>query len=105
MPDSIKEIQEAELKVKLMIENAKKSSETKISDAKLKARKMVDDAESESISETTAFLNNKDKELAQIRKKKLDEVHKAAIKIKKTNLKKEKLQKLAEHAVKEILGA
>jgi len=74
-------------------------------DAEDKARRIEDQSKEDANSLGEEILKKADHELAQLRKKRLDEVHRTAEKIRKKKLGKPTLEKLADQAIKEILGA
>ncbi|MGD0729107.1 MAG: hypothetical protein ABR981_03460 [Candidatus Micrarchaeaceae archaeon] len=102
---SVEEVQEAETSAQLVVDNAKKLKEKMLLDAEDKARRIEDQSKEDANSLGEEILKKADHELAQLRKKRLDEVHRTAEKIRKKKLGKPTLEKLADQAIKEILGA
>ncbi len=102
---SIERVQEAESRAALILENAREKKESRLSDADNKARKIIDDGNAAASAISQEMLKKAEHELDQLRKKKLDDTRKAAAKIRKTRLSKARLEKLADQAVREIMGA
>lgn len=102
---SIAKVQEAEGKAQLIIDEAKKQKEKKLHDAAEKAHNIADEAADAANALGEDILKNAEHELAELRKKKLEETHRTSSKLKKVKLSKQKLEKLADEFVKEIMGA
>ncbi len=102
---SIEEVQKAESGAQLVIEGARKRGETRLGAAEERARGIVDEAESEAISMSETILKKADAELDKLRKKRLEEAHKAADKIRRAKLGKRRMERLADDAVRKIIGA
>lgn len=102
---AINEIQAAESEAKLILEAARKERERRLIEAQEKAKDILDQATSDANELTEEILKNADKEIEQLRKKHVESAKKTADKLKKASLGKAKMDKLAEQAVKEIIGA
>lgn len=102
---SIEAVQAAESHANITLENAKKERERRLHEAEEKARKIIEDAELVSNAMTEEALKKADAELAHLHKKAIEKAQKEAIKLKRTKLGNNKREKLADQAVKEIIGA
>jgi vacuolar-type H+-ATPase subunit H len=103
--NSIEKVQEAEGAARLILDEAKKRKEKKISDAQLAALKIIEDSEAATNKEVEALLKKADDVLAQLSKKKLADAKRASDKLKKTAPGKQKLERFAAQAANEIVGA
>ncbi|MCL5100662.1 MAG: hypothetical protein M1122_01775 [Candidatus Marsarchaeota archaeon] len=103
-PTSIKEVQVAEQKAKLILDNALAEKESSISKAASKAQKNIDESieNSKKIHEKT--LRDAELKLISERKEALSKAHKDAAKLKKSSMNKTALEKAVKIAIKEILG-
>jgi vacuolar-type H+-ATPase subunit H len=102
---SIEKVQEAERKAGLILEEAKKDKERKLRQAGEKALRIADWADSAANRIGEEILKKSEQELGQLRKRKLGEAHRGAERIKRKRPGKMHLEKLAGHAVREIIGA
>lgn len=102
---SIAKVQEAEGNAQLIVEGAKKLKERKVHDATDRAHRIADEAAEAANALDEDMLKKAEQELDKLRKKKLEEAHKSGSKLKKTKLSKQRLEKLADEFVKEIMGA
>ncbi len=102
---SIEKVQEAESTARLILDDAKKKKEKRISDAQLAALKILDDNEAATNKAVEALLKRAEDELAQLSKKKLADARKNAEKLRKAAPGRQKLEKFAAQAANEIIGA
>jgi vacuolar-type H+-ATPase subunit H len=102
---SIEKVQEAESTARLILDEARKRNEKRLSDAQLAALKVLDDSEAATNKAVEAILKKAEDELAQLRRKKLADARKTADKLRRASPGKHKLEKFAAQAANEIIGA
>lgn len=102
---SIEDIQKAEEKARLVLEQAKKQRDRNVLDSREKAKRIIEEGEASANAVAEELLKKTDKELDSVRKKRLAEAHEDAKKLKGKKIGKEKLESLADKVIKEIMGA
>ncbi len=102
---SIEKVQEAESAARLILDEAKKEKEKRISDAEQKARRILDDSEVATNKAVEDILKKAEDELTQLRKRKIADARKAAEKLRKAKPARQKFERFAAEAAKEIIGA
>lgn len=101
---AIEEVQAAESSGKRLLDEATKNKNEAIRDAEGKARGIIEEAKAAANAISEDILKNTDTALGHLRKKRIGEAEKEAAKLKRKKLGKAKLDRLADQAIKEIIG-
>lgn len=102
---SIEEVQKAESTARLILDEARKRKEKLLLDADQAARRILDDSEAAADRAAEEILKKAEADIAKLRKKKLADARKAAERLRKAAPGRQKLEKFAAQAAKEIIGA
>ncbi len=101
---SIAQVQEAEEKAGLIVQEANKAKDAAIRDAEEKAREIAENAVEAASKAGEGVLERNEKDLANVKRKLLADAHRKAAKVRKSKIGVKRLEALAEKAAKEIMG-
>ena len=101
---AIEEVQAAESTGQRLLDEAAKHKEKAIRDAEEMARKILEDAKTASDALGEEMLKKADGELAHLRKKRMEDASKDAARLRKVKPSTAKLERLADQAIKELMG-
>lgn len=102
--DKIRKVQEAEETAKLMLDNAAKKKVQRIADAKAKAAKLVQDAEMSTKGVREKAVSEATEQIEKEKKERIEAAREEAKKMSKVTIKKGSVKKIAERAVRRIVG-
>ena len=101
---SIAQVQEAEERAGLIVQEANRAREAAIRDAEEKAREIAENAVEAASKAGEEILESNEKDLASLKRKLLADAHRKAAKVRKSKIGVKRLEALADKAAKEIMG-